>query len=51
MKWDNPILTPDSLWLVWADNDMPENVGILTLTPDSLWAVWADTSGLFTIGI
>ena len=51
MKWYNPILTPDSLWPVWADTEMSENVGILTLTPDSLWAVGAETSGLFTTGI
>ena len=51
MKWYNPILTPESLWLVWADSDMSENVNILTLTPDGLWPVQAATSGLFTMGI
>ena len=51
MKWHNPILAPDSLWLVWADTDMFVNVDILTLTPDSLWAVRADTSRLHTMGI
>ena len=38
MKWYNPILAPDSLWLVWAGTDMSKYVDILTLTPDSLWA-------------
>ena len=51
VKWHNPILAPDSLWPVWADTDMSENVGMLTLTLDSLWAVQAVTSGLFTMGI
>ena len=48
MKWYNPILTLDSLWPVWADTEMSENVNILTLTLDSLWPVRAATSGLFT---
>ena len=51
MKWYNPILTKDSLRLVWADTELSDNVDILPLTPDSLWAVWAATSGLFTMGI
>ena len=51
MKWYNPILTPDSLWLVWADTEMSEHVDILTLTPDSLWPVRSATSRLFTMGI
>ena len=51
MKWYNTLLTPDSLWPVWADTDMSDHVDILTLTPDSLWPVWAAISGLFTRGI
>ena len=51
MKWYNLILTPDSLWPVWADTDMSENVDILTLTLDSLWPVQGARSGLFTSGI
>ena len=44
-KWDNTMLAPDSLWPVWAENDMYKNVDILTLTPDSLWMVRADNMG------
>ena len=47
----NPILTPDSLWTVWADTEVYKNVDILTLTPDSLWPVRAAASGLFTMDI
>ena len=50
-KWYNPILTPDSLWLVWATTEVSKNVDILTLTPDSLWPVRAAKSGLFTMDI
>ena len=50
-EMDHLILAPDSLWPVWAENDMYKNVDILTLTPDSLWAVQADTRGLCKIGI
>ena len=31
MTWYNLILTPHSLWPVWADTDMSENVVILSL--------------------
>ena len=51
MKWYNPTLTPDSLWLVWADTELSDNLDILTLTLDRLWPVQAATSGLFTMGI
>ena len=44
-KCDNPILAPDSLWPVWAENAMYKNVDILTLTPDSLLAIQADNMG------
>ena len=50
MKWYNPILTPDSLWPVWADTDMPENVDILTLTLDGLWPVRTGRGGFIYNG-
>ena len=43
--WYNPILTTDSLWPVWADTDMLENVDILTLALDSLWPIQAVRGG------
>ena len=50
MTWYDPILTPDSLWPVWADTDMLENVDILTLAPDSLWPIRAGRGGFIYIG-
>ena len=48
MEWYNLILTPDSLWLVWADTDMSENVDILTLSIYK-WIIYNDCTGLSKI--
>ena len=51
MTWYNPILTPDSLWPVWADTDMLETLDILTLAPDSCGPSRQVEVGLFTMVI